>query len=260
MRFKPRDIMLLLKSNRVSIVKLDKLNITETIDNARKLLETDPQVSPALRAMFEMLLMMITLLAQRLGLNSRNSSKPPSTDPNRKKKKQSNGEKKPGGQPGRIGTNLQPVDAPDNIIAIKLDKRRLPRGNYREVGFESRQVIDIEISCVVTEYRAQILEEAGGKRYVAEFPEGVVRPIQYGQSIKAHAVYLSQYQLIPYERVADYFINEANIAVSVGSLFNFNQEAFERLETFDAPAILGEYILTIGLSGICFEPLDSVRQ
>jgi transposase len=91
----------------------------------------------------------------------------------------------------------------------------------------------LEISRVVTEYRAQILEDAYGKQYVADFPEGITRPIQYGQSIKSHAVYLSQFQLIPYERVADYFMNEANIAISVGSLCNFNQEAFARLETFD---------------------------
>lgn len=214
-------------------MKANKINITETVDSARKLLETDKQISPALRAMFEMLLMIISLLAGKLGLTSQNSSKPPSTDPNRKKKPRGKGNNKPGGQPGRTGTNLEPVDDPDTIIPIKIDKRRLPKGNYHEVGFESRQVIDIEISRIVTEYRAQILEDSEGKRYVAAFPEGVSRPIQYGQSIKAHTVYLSQFQLIPYERVADYFINEASIPISVGSLFNFNQEAYDRLEEFD---------------------------
>jgi transposase len=58
------------------------------------------------------------------------------------------------------------------------------------------------------------------------------RPIQYGQFIKAHAVYLSQSQLIPYERVA----NEASIPISVGSLFNFNNEAYDLLEKFDTLA------------------------
>lgn len=214
-------------------MKADKINITEAVDSTRKLLETDKKISPALRAMIEMLLMIITLLAGKLGLNSQNSSKPPASDPNRKKNPRGKGNNKPGGQPGRTGTNLEPVDNPDTIIPIKIDKRCLPKGNYHEVGFESRQVIDIEISRIVTEYRAQILEDAEGKRYVAAFPEGVSRPIQYGQSIKAHAVYLSQFQLIPYERVADYFINEASIPISVGSLFNFNREAYDLLEEFD---------------------------
>ena len=214
-------------------MKLDKLSVTKTINNARELIEADKQLSPALKTMFETLLMIVILFASKLGLNSKNSSKPPSTDPNRKKKKKGLSKRKPGGQPGRIGVNLEPVDEPDNIISIKLDKRRLPRGDYKEVGFEARQVIDIEISQVVTEYRAQILEDADGNRYVAEFPEGISRPIQYGNSVKAHSVYLSQFQLIPYERVADYFINQATIPVSVGSLYNFNKEAHDLLDGFD---------------------------
>ena len=54
--------------------------------------------------------------------------------------------------------------------------------------------------------------------------------------MKSHAVYLSQFQLIPYERVADYFINETCIPISTGSLFNFNKEAFDRLKGFDQMA------------------------
>lgn len=221
---------------RVKIMKIDKLNITDTLNNARELLENDKQISPALKAMFEMLLTIVMLLAGRLSLTSRNSSKPPSSDQNRKRPKKNGSKNKPGGQPGRTGANLQPIDKPDNVIPLKLDKRKLPRGDYREVGFEARQVIEIEISRIVTEYQAQILENEQGKRFVAAFPEGVTRPIQYGQSIKSHAVYLSQFQLIPYERVADYFISEAKIPLSVGSLFNFNQEAFDRLTVFDALA------------------------
>lgn len=211
-----------------------KLNITKTLEKARLLLEEEKQISPALKAMFEMLLVMVNLLASKLGLNSKNSSTPPASDPNRKKKKKpKNTNNKPGGQPGRVGKNLKPVSDPDTIIPLKLDKRTLPKGTYTDVGFESRQVMDLEISRIVTEYQAQILEDVDGKRYVAPFPEGVSRPIQYGQFIKAHAVYLSQFQLIPYGRVADYFMNEVAIPVSVGSLFNFNKEAYDRLQEFD---------------------------
>lgn len=233
--FKTR-VMILPGKIRVKIMKIDKLNITDTINNARALLEKDKKISPALKAMFEMLLTIVMLLSGRLSLSSRNSSKPPSSDQNRKKKKRNDGKNKPGGQPGRTGINLQPIDNPDNVIPLNLDKRSLPRGDYREAGFEVRQVIDIEISRIITEYRAQILENTQGKRFVAPFPEGITRPIQYGQSVKAHAVYLSQFQLIPYERVADYFINESKIPLSVGSLFNFNQESFDRLTDFDALA------------------------
>jgi len=60
----------------------------------------------------------------------------------------------------------------------------------------------------VTEYRAQILEDELGKRFVAEFPEQVTRPVQYGSQLKATAVYMSQFQLI-------------GLPISSGSLFNF---------------------------------------
>ncbi len=214
-------------------MKLSTVNVTKTIEEVSTLLEKEKRISPVLKAAIQLLLTIVTLLAERLSLNSNNSSKPPSTDLNRKKKKNADKKRKPGGQPGRDGTNLEPVDAPDDIISIKLDKRTLPRGEYHEVGFEARQVIELEISRIITEYRAQVLENAAGKRFVAPFPDGVIRPIQYGQSVKSHSVYLSQYQLIPYERLSDYFNNESGIPISVGSLFNFNQEAFDKLALFE---------------------------
>jgi len=214
-------------------VKLSKVNVTKTIDEVSQLLEKEKRISPVLKAAIQLLLTIVTLLAERLSLNSSNSSKPPSTDPNRKKKKKAGNQRKPGGQPGRDGTNLKTVDDPDDIISIKLDKRTLPRGEYHDVGFEARQVIELEITRIVTEYRAQVLKNGAGKRFVAPFPDGVIRPIQYGQSVKSHSVYLSQYQLIPYERVSDYFNNESGIPISVGSLFNFNLEAFDKLEIFE---------------------------
>ena len=72
------------------------------------------------------------------------------------------------------------------------------------MGFESRQVIDIEISKVVTEYRVEIVEDAQGLQFIAEFPTGVTRPVQYGHLVKAQSVYMSQQQpraLRPHSRL-----------------------------------------------------------
>ena len=109
----------------------------------------------------------------------------------------------------------------------------MPKGTqYREAGYEARQVIDIDIARFVTEYRAQVLEDEQGNRYVAAFPDGVNRPVQYGLGLKANAVYMSQFQLIPYDRIRDHFQDQMQIPVSVGSLFNFNKDAYERLGFF----------------------------
>ena len=57
--------------------------------------------------------------------------------------------------------------------------------------------------------------------------------MQYSNRLKAHAVYLSQYQLLPYKRVQEYFAAQLQIPVSEGSLYNFNLQAFEELAGFE---------------------------
>jgi len=215
-------------------LKIDAIDVDSSINSVKELLKKEKDLSPALRSALEVLLLLVALLLNRMTLNSKNSSKPPSTDPNRKKSsKQGQSSRKPGGQKGRNGTTLQPVADPDEVEVLTIDRRTLPKGpQYREVGHESRQVIDIDIARFVTEYRAQILEDNQGNRFVASFPEGVSRPVQYGLNLKANAVYMSQHQLIPYDRVRDHFQDQMHIPVSAGSVFNFNKEAYERLESF----------------------------
>jgi len=94
--------------------------------------------------------------------------------------------------------------------------------------------VDIDIRRIVTEYRAEILQDGSGKRYDAPFPDGVTRPVQYGNGIKAHAVYLSYFQMLPYGRIEDYFRDQLQIPISKGTICNFNQDASKRLESFEA--------------------------
>ena len=82
----------------------------------------------ATKSIVEVLILLISLLANRLNLNSTNSSKPPSSDPDRKKKPKSRTGKKPRGQKGHIGTTLKKVDDPDIIEPINIDRRTLPAG------------------------------------------------------------------------------------------------------------------------------------
>jgi transposase len=215
-------------------LKIDSIDVDSAINSVKELLKKESDLSPALRSALEVLLILVTLLLNRITLNSKNSSKPPSTDPNRKKSgKQGKSDRKPGGQKGRNGTTLEQVDDPDEVTELKVDRRTLPKGpQYQEVGHEIRQVIDIDISRFVTEYRAQILEDNQGNRFVACFPEGVNRAVQYGVNLKANAVYMSQYQLIPYDRIRDHFQDQMHIPVSAGSVFNFNKDAYDRLESF----------------------------
>ena len=214
-------------------MKIENIDIEATIKKVQVLVREDKQLSAATKSMFEILILIITLLTNRLNLNSTNSSKPPSSDPNRKKRPKNKTGKKAGGQKGHVGTTLKKVDDPDKVELIKIDRSQLPVGRYRQVGFESRQVFDIDISRVVTEYRVQILEDDKGNRFVAPFPKGVTKAVQYGTGLKAHSVYMSQFQLVPYNRIQDYFADQLHIPISEGSIFNFNKEAFGFLADFE---------------------------
>ena len=44
-----------------------------------------------------------------------------------------------------------------------------------------QQVFDIQILRMVTEYQAEILEDGNGRQFVAPFPEGVTKAVQYGK-------------------------------------------------------------------------------
>ncbi|MDT8442575.1 MAG: IS66 family transposase, partial [Desulfuromonadales bacterium] len=214
-------------------MKPNNIDIDKILKEAEGLLKQEKDLSPALKSMFGVLIMVVKLLANSLGLNSRNSSKPPSSDPNREKESRKKSDRKPGGQKGRTGTTLRQIEEPDKVQVINVDRRTLPKGRYQVVGFEKRQVFDIDISRLVTEYQAEVLESAEGKRFVASFPEGVTKAVQYGNNLKAHAVYMSQYQLLPYNRIEEYFSEQLRVPVSSGSLFNFNREAFDKLASFD---------------------------
>jgi len=217
-------------------MKIENIDIEATIKKAQVLVREDKQLSAATKSIVEILILIISLLANRLNLNSTNSSKPPSSDPNRKKRPNSKTGKKPGGQKGHVGTTLKKVDDPDKVEVIKVDRSKLPAGRYRQVDFESRQVFDIDISRVVTEYRAQILEDDKGNRFVAPFPDGITKAVQYGTGLKAHSVYMSQFQLVPYNRIQDHFADQLHIPVSEGSIFNFNKQAFRLLSDFENQA------------------------
>ena len=214
---------------------LNKINVNDAIKEVKKLLAKEKKMSPALQAAIKVLILIVSMLADRMNLTSKNSSKPPASDTNRKRgSNRKKSDKKPGGQKGHIGTKLTKVSDPDKIEEIKVDRGTLPKGvKYKRVGYESRQKFDIEISRIVTEYRAEILEDETGRRHTAKFPEDVKNTVQYGIGVKGNAVYMSQYQLLPYLRIKEQFADQMQLPLSTGSLYNFNKEAYNLLEQFE---------------------------
>jgi len=217
-----------------AVLKIDNIDVEAAINNVKDLLATDKSLTPALKAALDVLLLLVTLLINQKGLNSKNSSIPPSADPNRKKTAKTKSARKPGGQKGHNGTTLEKVEHPDEVIDLLIDRRTLPNGtSFKSAGFETRQQIDITIRRFVTEYRAEVLEDDAGHRFTATFPDAIKRPAQYGNNIKAHSVYMSQFQLVPVDRIRDHFADQMGVPVSSGSVFNFNLQAYQGLARFE---------------------------
>lgn len=208
------------------------INVEAAIENVRKQLDADKNSSSALKAAIELLITICKILIERRK-NSRNSNLAPAMDPNREKTSKAKMARKPGGQPGHEGRTLRPVDKPDNIKELKIDRRTLPPGRWKEAGYERRQVFDLIIKRHVTEYRAERLVNEAGEYRTAAFPEGLVQEAQYGNGVKAHGVYMSVEQLVPCERVSEHFESQLNLPVSAGSICNFKKEAALRLEPFE---------------------------
>ena len=212
-------------------------SIQKTIDLCREEMAKCDALSPVLRSTIELILQLLMYLLVKT--TPRNSSMPPSRDPNFRAEGRSKSRRRPGGQEGHQGVTLQPVEKPDQIISIQMKPEDVPPG-YRNVGYEARQVFDIILKRHVTEYRADVYEDDKGHRLVAPFPADVAREVQYGNTTKAHVVYLNVGQMLPYNRIQDY-LGENGLPLSEGSIYNFVADAYARLEDFERWAVRDLY-------------------
>ena len=211
------------------------VRVSKALELARKSLENETDLSFSLKTAFTGLIDLVVILSNHLGVNSSNSSEPPSQDPHRARPVKTGRamKRKPGGQKGHKGNFLKQVLVPTQSEDILIDRRTLPAGNYHAAGFEARQVFDIEFSVSIMQYRGEILENEKGEQFIPEFPEGVTEPAQYGNTVKAHSVYMSQFQLVPLARVEDHFHQQLGLSLSKGSISNWNALAYKKLESFE---------------------------
>ncbi len=216
------------------------VNVKETIERIQKEISNDKSISPVLISSIELLIVVIQMLFDRQSMNSSNSSLPPNPDNKKRsrgkdrKKRKKKGENSVGGQEGHAGKTLTQYEEVDEVTYIPIDRRSLPIGEKFTLSEpECRQVIDLNIEFVVREYQAEVLVGVDGTRFVAPFPEHITKAIQYGPSVKSFAVYMSQYQLIPYARVQEVFKDQFDLDISQGTLCNFNREAFVSLRVLN---------------------------
>jgi transposase len=153
-----------------------------------------------------------TELEQFVTRDSHNSSRPPSMDPpwaKRTKSLRRPSGRRPGGQPGHTGHTLRLTQTPQRVVTHRPARCRHCSGSLvgaQAAGVERRQVVElIPARLRVTEHRA-------------EFPSGVSATVQYGPSLMARALYLHDYQLLPYARAAEAMRELFGCAMSAGTL------------------------------------------
>ncbi len=151
----------------------------------------------------------VSELERRLGLNSGNSHKPPSSDGFSKpapKRKASSG-RRPGGQPGHKGTTMSLVETPDRVEHHHPGSCAgcgASLAGAASEGYVRRQVADIPpVALETVEHRVHRAVCPGcGAVSAGRFPEGVKAPAQYGPGVRSTVRYLSAAQMIPRRRLA----------------------------------------------------------
>lgn len=179
-------------------------------------------------------------LRRQLGQNSRNSSKPPSSDspftkPAPRSLRGKSG-RRPGGQPGHPGSTLALVDDPNER------KRHEPGpctgcgadlAEALEVGMERRQVFDLPpITVRVTEHQLIARRCACGATTCGSAPQGVRSPVQYGPRITAIILYLYVGQFLSKQRTASALAELFGTPVSEGTVAAVTRRAADGLDVF----------------------------
>jgi transposase len=176
----------------------------------------------------------IAKLKERLGRNPRNSSMPPSAEgltkpPAGNRAERRAAKRRPGKQPGSEGKHLAQVESPDAVAThwpAACTRCGADLSDADVVGVERRQVFELpEVRAFVTEHRMERRRCACGCETKAHAPPEATAPACYGPGIRALAVYLSVYQHLPYDRLAEIFADVVGIPVSVGAITAMVSEA-----------------------------------
>lgn len=188
-------------------------------------------------------------LERRLGLNSTNSGKPPSSDGLRKppadeRKRQRTGSlreksgRKPGGQKGHKGETLRQSADPDTVVDHFPETCRGCGSALTPAiatGYGARQVFDLPEPqpLLVTEHRTHRCRCGKcGTETGAAFPDGVTAPVQYGARISAMVVYLLQYQLLPEDRLAELMAELFGVKLVPATIARMSRNCAGRVQGF----------------------------
>ena len=193
-------------------------------------------------------------LKEQLGKNSKNSSKPPSSDGFKKPKPKSLRKpsgKAPGAQKGHKGNGLKLLEAPDKIVQYFPNEcQSCP---YKlachscEVS-DTRYDIDIIVKTKVTAHQKMACKcpQRNNKVIVGVFPESIKGRIQYGNNLKALAVTLNTAGMVGIKRTHDILSSVFNVPISTGTIHAMVAETGQRLK--NAVNLIRDNVISLDLA------------
>jgi transposase len=179
-------------------------------------------------------------LKRRLGMDSTNLSKPPSSDspfvkPAPKSLRRASG-RKPGGQPGHPGSTLALVDNPHERTRHEPGPCTgcgASLADAPEVGMERRQVFDLPpITVRVSEHQLVARRCGCGITTCGAAPQGVTAPVQYGPQVTAIVLYLYVGQFLSKKRTATALAELFGVPVSDATVARMTTRAADGLGGF----------------------------
>lgn len=184
----------------------------------------------------------VKTLEEQLNQNSRNSSKPPSSDGFRKPTNLRQPGGKKGGPKGHQGHTLHQSKTPDEVIVHRLSSCPNCYSSLEAVAAQKctkRQVFDLPLPrLVVTEHQAEEKHcPCCHKMQRASFPDGITAPVQYGDGFSAWTAYLSAYQHLPLERIGQLFADLTGYRPSEATLLTQLKTMADALKNTVIPLI-----------------------
>lgn len=204
--------------------------VNVTLEMVRQLLEQNASLlkqNEILTATIAELNQTIQELKEQLNKNSKNSSKPPSSDgykkPAPKSLRKPSG-KKVGGQDGHQGIHLAVITAPDEIVkhmpsACKgCQHYQMCKGTACIT--QKRHVIDAVVTVNVTEHQALELPVCmlHGDTRIGAFPSDVKATVQYGENLQALSVALNTVGAVSIKRTHEILSGVFNIPIATGTV------------------------------------------
>jgi transposase len=195
-----------------------------------------------LKELIAKLLAQVAELERRVGLDSSNSGKPPSSDglkkkPARVRSLRERSGKSAGGQKGHRGETLFQVETPDAVVDHYPEACAhcgTALSAAMATSHKARQVFDLPEPqpLVVTEHRAHVCCcERCGAPTQAPFPEGVAAPVQYGARICAFVVYLLHGHFLPEDRLAELMCDLFGVSLVPATIARMSRSCAQRLRS-----------------------------